>query len=166
MARWVVEVKGVSIRQACADFTISATCYRYQPKRSDENAVIADWLIRLTHNQRNWGFGLCFLHLRADTQPPLIDRDSRVGDDLAWREAAQRYLVAKKQSEDAAAALDDAKAALVALASHPSESGCGVSLTKFWKRGAVDYKKVPALKGVDLEAFRGTSRMETRVTAN
>jgi len=25
---------------------------------------IADWLIRLTHNQRNWGFGLCFLHLR------------------------------------------------------------------------------------------------------
>ena len=64
MARWVVEVKGESIRQACADFTISATCYRYQPKRSDENAVIADWLIRLTHNQRNWGFGLCFLHLR------------------------------------------------------------------------------------------------------
>ena len=64
MARWVVGVKGVSIRQACADFTISATCYRYQPKRSDENAVIADWLIRLTHNQRNWGFGLCFLHLR------------------------------------------------------------------------------------------------------
>jgi putative transposase len=26
--------------------------------------LIADWLIRLTHNQRNWGFGLCFLHLR------------------------------------------------------------------------------------------------------
>ena len=31
---------------------------------SSENAEIADWLIRLTHNQRNWGFGLCFLHLR------------------------------------------------------------------------------------------------------
>jgi len=31
---------------------------------SDENAEIADWLIRLTHNQRNWGFGLCFLFLR------------------------------------------------------------------------------------------------------
>ena len=26
--------------------------------------MIADWLVRLTHNQRNWGFGLCFLHLR------------------------------------------------------------------------------------------------------
>jgi putative transposase len=26
--------------------------------------VIADWLIRLTENHRNWGFGLCFLYLR------------------------------------------------------------------------------------------------------
>jgi putative transposase len=25
---------------------------------------IADWLVRLTHNQRNWGFGLCYLFLR------------------------------------------------------------------------------------------------------
>jgi putative transposase len=27
-------------------------------------AEIADWLIRLTQWQRNWGFGLCFLYLR------------------------------------------------------------------------------------------------------
>jgi putative transposase len=26
--------------------------------------VIADGLLRLTHNQRNWGFGLCFLSRR------------------------------------------------------------------------------------------------------
>lgn len=64
MARWAVETRGASIRQACADFMISQTCYRYWPKLSDENAVIADWLVRLTYNQKNWGFGLCFLHLR------------------------------------------------------------------------------------------------------
>lgn len=64
MAEWAVTTKGASIRQACADFTISQTCYRYQPRLSDENAVIADWLVRLTYNQKNWGFGLCFLHLR------------------------------------------------------------------------------------------------------
>ncbi len=29
-----------------------------------ENEQIADWVLRLTHNQRNWGFGLCFLCLR------------------------------------------------------------------------------------------------------
>lgn len=56
--------KQLSIRAACEAFAISETCYRYQAKLSDENAEIADWLIRLTHNQRNWGFGLCFLYLR------------------------------------------------------------------------------------------------------
>jgi len=64
MAEWAVATKGASIRQACIDFTISQTCYRYQPTLSDENALIADWLVRLTHNQKNWGFGSCFLHLR------------------------------------------------------------------------------------------------------
>ena len=64
MAQWAVQTRGASIRQACANFGISQTCYRYRPRLSDENVVIADWLIRLTHNQRNWGFGLCFLHLR------------------------------------------------------------------------------------------------------
>jgi len=64
MARWAVQTKGATIRQACTDFTISETCYRYQAKLSDDNTVIADWLVRLTHNQRNWGFGMCFLYLR------------------------------------------------------------------------------------------------------
>lgn len=64
MAREAVERRGVSIRLACQAFQISETCYRYEAKLSDENAEIADWLIRLTHNQRNWGFGLCFLYLR------------------------------------------------------------------------------------------------------
>ncbi len=64
LARQAVAAKSLSIRVACDTFQISETCYRYQAKLSDENAEIADWLLRLTHNQRNWGFGLCFLYLR------------------------------------------------------------------------------------------------------
>ena len=30
----------------------------------DENAEIADWLVRLTDNQKDWGFGLCRDYLR------------------------------------------------------------------------------------------------------
>ena len=59
VSRW-----GVSIRLACEAVGISETCYRYQPKFQTENAEIADWLSRLTDNNRNWGFGLCFLYLR------------------------------------------------------------------------------------------------------
>lgn len=64
MAEQAVGQRAVSIRLVCAAFSISETCYRYQPKLSSENAEIADWLIRLTASQRNWGFGLCFLYLR------------------------------------------------------------------------------------------------------
>ena len=54
----------ISIRLACQVFKVSEGCYRYQPVLADENQEIADWLLRLTANQRNWGFGLCFLYLR------------------------------------------------------------------------------------------------------
>ena len=104
--------------------------------------------------------------LESDTPPPLTERDTKTRVDQDWRNAAARYLNAKKQAEVCTAALDEAKVALVALATHPSESGAGVSVSQFWKRGSVDYKKVPALKGVDLEAYRGPSRMETRVVVS
>lgn len=64
MAQRAVTVRGVSIRLACRAFGISETCYRYQAKLSDDNAMIADWLLRFTTTNRRWGFGLCFLYLR------------------------------------------------------------------------------------------------------
>ena len=64
MATHAVRRHGVSIALACRTFLISETCYRYERKLNDENAVIADWLVRLTSNRRSWGFGLCFLYLR------------------------------------------------------------------------------------------------------
>ena len=64
MAKRLVAERGVSIRLACETFGISETCYRYQAKLSGDNQLIADWLLRLTTSNRNWGFGLCYLYLR------------------------------------------------------------------------------------------------------
>jgi putative transposase len=33
-------------------------CYRYTPRLNQESRHIADWLMRITDNQKNWGFGL------------------------------------------------------------------------------------------------------------
>ncbi len=63
MAINAVQNRHITIRRACVIFMISETCYRYQSKLSSENEEIADWLLRLTHTRRNWGFGLCFLYL-------------------------------------------------------------------------------------------------------
>jgi putative transposase len=64
MAKTAVQAHGISIRLACECMGISESCYRYEAKLSSENVEIADWLIRLTHNQKSWGFGLCYYHLR------------------------------------------------------------------------------------------------------
>lgn len=64
MAQDAVADRNVPISLACAAFGISESCYRYEAKLGCENDEIADWLIRLTDNHRNWGFGLCFLYLR------------------------------------------------------------------------------------------------------
>lgn len=51
----------ISIRLACQVFKVSEGCYRYQPVLADENQDIADWLLRLTANQRNCAFCTCVM---------------------------------------------------------------------------------------------------------
>jgi len=64
MAKKAVIEYDIPVKWACQAFRISETCYRYEAKLNSENDEIADWLIRLTDNNRTWGFGLCYLYLR------------------------------------------------------------------------------------------------------
>ena len=102
--------------------------------------------------------------LDTDTPPPLTEADSRRRDDPDWESAAKAYMDAKTEAENAAARVDATRAVLVGLATHPKETGGGVTVTRFWKAGSVDYKKVVELKGVDLEQYRGKAREEVRVS--
>jgi hypothetical protein len=38
-----------------------------------------------------------------------------------------------------------------------------VSVSRYWKAGNVEYKKVPELAGVDLDQYRSAGREESRV---
>ena len=64
MAKRAVSERGACIRVACQAFAISESCFRYERKLDAENIEVANWLLRLTDNHRNWGFGLCYLYLR------------------------------------------------------------------------------------------------------
>jgi putative transposase len=64
MAIELVKHRQFTIRLACECVVISQSSYRYMAKQSGENALIADWLLRLTTTHKRWGFGLCFLYLR------------------------------------------------------------------------------------------------------
>ena len=102
--------------------------------------------------------------LDSDTPPPLNDADTVLRNDAGWTDAAEAYSSAKRASEAADAELALARDALVALANHPREQGAGVAVTRYWKAGNVDYKKVPVLLGLDLSGYRGKAREEIRVS--
>ena len=55
-----------SIQLICDVFSISATCYRYETKISDENVEIEDWLLRLTLTYKRWALVYVFyIHIIA-----------------------------------------------------------------------------------------------------
>jgi putative phage-type endonuclease len=102
--------------------------------------------------------------IASKTAPPLSKGDVRERSDAEWNAAATQYLETKVSAEQAQKALTEAKDQLVGLASHTSETGAGVTVTRYWKQGAIDYKKIPELKALDVEQYRGAQREETRVT--
>jgi putative phage-type endonuclease len=103
-------------------------------------------------------------YLDSDTPPPLTERDTVERADPAWTLAASIFVEAKRTAEEAAVSLDRARERLVGLASHASESGHGVTVTRFFKQGNVEYKKIPQLKTVQLDDYRAAGRVEVRVT--
>jgi len=102
--------------------------------------------------------------LDTDTPPPLTDADVVQREDADWLAAASAFARAKHAADLADDVVSKARDALVGLAQHPKEHGAGVSVTRFWKAGAVNYKAVPELKEVNLEKYRGKLREEVRVT--
>ena len=60
MAVNAVKSRRISIALACRTFEISEMCYRYERKFEDENAEIADWLVRLTANRKTWVLSCVF----------------------------------------------------------------------------------------------------------
>jgi hypothetical protein len=50
MAKWALRSQRREHSAGLCRFHDQRDRYRYQPKLSDENAVIADWLVRLTYN--------------------------------------------------------------------------------------------------------------------
>lgn len=126
-------------------------------------------LVEVKPEQRSWerirsDWNVFWDFLTKDQPPPLSERDKCLREDATWKQAAEAYIRAKQAADSVGTALDEAKEKLAALAQHPSESGFGVAVTRYWKKGTVDYKRIPQLNGADLEQYRGPGREEVRVS--
>jgi putative phage-type endonuclease len=112
--------------------------------------------------RQDWDRFMDLVH--TDQPPALTERDTVNRADAVWIDAAREYIAVKRLADDTAVELEACKQRLVGLARHSSEQGGGVSVSRYWKAGAIDYKKVPELAGMDLDRYRGPGREETRIT--
>ncbi len=71
------------------------------------------------------------------------------------KKLVESYNAFKADMEQAKAFMDDAKKQLIALADGKKSNISGVLVYEVERKGSVNYKNIPELKGVDLEQYRG-----------
>lgn len=86
---------------------------------------------------------------------PESEWEERTDD--AWQAAVEEYQTRKAIAELAASATEDARKALIKLATSSKSRGCGLTVTKSLRQGNVNYKSIPELNGVDLDKYRSKS---------
>lgn len=94
-------------------------------------------------------------HLANDTPPERTERDYAQISNPQWRRAAQRWLKLNEKMEGLKKQMKEVEAKLTKLADDKSVSGCGVQVTLSEIPGRVAYNKIPELKNVNLDAYRG-----------
>lgn len=88
------------------------------------------------------------------TAPPLTDRDYKMREDDAWNQVAQEWLELSKYMKQLEESEEELREKLIALTGDQSSKGSGIRVTKSIYKGMVDYKSIPQLIGVNLDAYR------------
>jgi putative phage-type endonuclease len=92
--------------------------------------------------------------VETDTPPDLTDADYVSLDTLHDILLFEQWKAADQALKDAEAKRDEITKRIKSEYVHARVMCSGVSLVRSTRKGAVDYAKIPQLKGVDLEPFR------------
>ena len=101
--------------------------------------------------------------LMSKTPPEPAEDDYVERDDAIWQECARRWKdvtanikILEKQEEDL-------RQQLVFLSGETNSRGGGISLCQVTRKGNIDYSRIEALKGVDLEQYRKPTTSSWRI---
>ncbi len=96
--------------------------------------------------------------------PRMTEKDYIIKNDPDWKEASERYLNVKMQLSALEKLEETYRLDLLKKASGNSCKGSGVRLTKYVKRGTVDYKNIPEIQSVDLDQYRKNPIISWRIS--
>ena len=92
--------------------------------------------------------------VKENVWPEPAGEELDLSADPKWRQVALSYRDAKLRLDDAAADEHKLRAILENLATARRTFGCGVELLRSSRKGAIDYRAIPELCGVNLEPYR------------
>jgi len=107
------------------------------------------------------GFWKC---IKSKTAPELTDKDYVEREDDSWLCYAKRLRDIDAELKTLKEKREQLREGLIGLADGQSTRGGGLTLSKSFPPGRVDYSKVPELEGVDLEPYRKEPRETWRLT--
>jgi putative phage-type endonuclease len=96
--------------------------------------------------------------------PELSDKDYVLREDKKWAELVAEYKEVKAELDILKQCEEGLRDKLIEAADKRNSQGLGLRLTRSVAKGQVDYKLVPELIGVDLEAYRKPSCEKWRIT--
>jgi putative phage-type endonuclease len=114
------------------------------------------------HNALREAWERFFEHLDQDLAPPLTERDVEERTDAAWRDAVSSWREARMWLEEAKRAEAEARATLITAAGGRNAKGAGVKLTRYYKRGEIDWKRATA--DMDVEQYRKDGGWQYRIS--
>ncbi len=98
-----------------------------------------------------------------DESPPLCDRDYISRDDTEWKfstNVLKEILLEKKRVKSRE---KEIRERLIELSEGKNSIGNGVKMTRYFRKGNVQYSHIPELIGVDLEPYRSPSIESWRI---
>lgn len=98
------------------------------------------------------------------TPPEPFEGDYIEREDSLWEECATRWKKVTNSIKDLEKEEEELRKQLVFLSGESNTKGAGISLCQIQRRGTVDYAKIPALKGIDLEPYRKGAINSWRIT--
>ncbi len=96
--------------------------------------------------------------------PPLTNKDVVPMDSLEWKQTAFEYANMKALREKYEKEEEALKQRLIEMCGQKSCKGGGVQVSKYLRKGAVDYNAIPELQGRDLEEYRKKPIESWRIT--
>lgn len=102
-------------------------------------------------------------NVQTFTPPSLTERDYVPKEDNSWKQTAREWLDIQAQLQALQEREEALRGSLISMSGKSNSKGGGIKLSRTLRKGHIEYKNIPELKGVDLEKYRKESSESWRI---